>query len=400
MPPPKRGPSLRMRQNGPPPPQGPPPATPPADLHSFYRGSNLEDSQLPPQQHYAPPSVVQPQQGPSRPSAPAARSRAQRPPPRNARRVIAWDRIRLVFVYPIVALLAYGLLFNPAMRVNQLVAMGGDFSQDELEEQFNWSAWEGRYVWSLWWNRGKLLHLLNDHPRVERVRTRFILPGRLEVTFEPKERYAAFIHGGRAFWIAKDFTFCGLEPADQVAATRVMEGLNPNFLFGPDGKPLEDPFPEWPPLPGAPDDEKKRALYYYAKMLQLWRWMDHETNPAQSQVAWLELNWDRGIILHYKTEDEELHPPILLGWGMDLEHKYGQALTVYRSGRWWGERGIEIDLSADRNVVRTVGPAFPTEPLQPTTAMVDEEDDLRDPEPEATSTFQLPADPPQEPRDG
>ncbi|HYE76833.1 MAG TPA: hypothetical protein VEI97_02510, partial [bacterium] len=280
--------------------------------------------------------------------------------------------------------------------VSQMVALGADFSETELDDHFNWSDWQGRYIWALWVNRGPLLRLLNDHPRVERATVRFILPGRLEVTFQPKERYAAFISGGRAFWVAQDFTFCGLEPADRVAATRTMTGLSPGFLFAPDGTPLDDPFPEWPPLPGG--SAVNQGRYYYHQLLRLWRWMDHETNPAESLVDHLELNKDRGIILHYRTGQNQPHPPILLGWGPELERKYGQALTVYRSGRWWGATGIEIDLSSNRNVVRTIHDPVPLDAADagdsPTLAPADEARALGDPKGRSLSEFRVPMAPP------
>lgn len=256
----------------------------------------------------------------------------------------------LVFWIP-AAFLFQWLLFHPMWQVSQTVALGGQFTEEELERDFYWSAWKGEYAWALWANRGRLLPLLRNHPRIARADVTFVPPGRLEVRLQEKERYAALVHEGTAFIIASDFTFMALEPAGLVSASRLMTGLSPGILFDRQGRPLRDPFPIWPPQPAADDLDR----YYYAKLLQLWRWIDAERDPPPSQVAGLAVTPEQGIILIYRATSGQWHPPILLGYGPELQHKYGQALTVYRSGIWRQDRDLEIDLRFARTVVRTIG---------------------------------------------
>ncbi|MEO7992785.1 MAG: hypothetical protein ABI743_00165 [bacterium] len=308
-----------------------------------------------------PPHRPTPVPGQLRAIPPRPRTNASAPSviearPRPAgRRKLRTDRLRLIFVWPVVAVLAWGLMFNPLMKVQQMVALGSDFSEEELNSHFNWDAWKDQYIWAMWFERGTMLRILRDHPEVQDVSVRFVLPSQVQVTFTPKKRYAAFVNGDTAIWVAEDFSYFSTEPASKVAATRIITGLSPNFLFGPDGKPLKDPFPEWPPQPSTGDQTR----YYYSKILQLWRWIDAEQNPPVSQVASLEVDPERGMILHYKTRGGQQHPPILIGYGPELEHKYGQALTIYRSHRWWDAGNVEIDLRFDRNVVRTLPATLP-----------------------------------------
>lgn len=238
--------------------------------------------------------------------------------------------------------------------------MGSQFTEAELEEAFQLSAWEGRYTWEALLQSRRLHQDLLAHPRVAEARVQVRMPGQLELELREKERYAALIVEDQAYIIATDFSCMGVEPVDLVPTPRRITGLSPEIFFDADGRFLRDPFPEWPPQP----TRETLDRYYYAKVLQLWKWIDVETDPPLSQVAGIAADQDRGLTLHYRLGGGKLMSPMLLGSGADLELKYGQALTIYRSGHFRDRNDAEIDLRFNRSVVRTIGPEAVSEQQQ------------------------------------
>lgn len=277
------------------------------------------------------------------------------PPPRRRPRLVrlAARLTRLALVLGVLGGVVYGLLNLPMWKVTSVVALGGEFTEAELQESFDVESWNDQFIWARLGEKSRLERALNAHPRIDQASVRFVLPSRLELHIKEKERYAALIVDDQAYIIARDYSCMGVEPADRVRASRLMTGLSPAMFFAADGTMLRDPFPVWPPQP----TQEEMDRYYYAKLLQLWKWIDAESNPPLSQVAGLSVDPQRGLAIHYKLGGDVLYAPILLGSGADLESKYGQALTLYRSGMFRDRRDAEIDLRFNRSVVRTIAPA-------------------------------------------
>lgn len=340
---------------------GPPPrgSRPPAD-------NPFGSSPLPPGKPQPRSTVpATPSAGPRRPPTRQPISAAPPPAPTSGPRLkrgwrIFFRLVRLASPLALITGLVFGLLHLPVFRITSVTALGSQFTETELEEAFKLSAWEGRYTWEALLQSRRLRLDLLAHPRVADARVQVRMPGQLELELREKERYAALIVEDQAYIIATDFSCMGIEPVDLVPTPRRITGLSPEIFFDADGRFLRDPFPEWPPQP----TRETLDRYYYAKVLQLWKWIDVETDPPLSQVAGIAADQDRGLTLHYRLGGGRLMSPILLGSGADLEMKYGQALTIYRSGHFRDRNDAEIDLRFNRSVVRTIGPEAVSEQQQ------------------------------------
>jgi|GEM_PF-4261381 len=311
-------------------------------------------SPLPPPQRTGSPTPP-PQASVRSVPTPAYATQSPPPPPRPRRKPLvrlAARLTRLLLVVGIIGGALYGVLNLPIFKITSVVALGGEFTEAELQESFDLAAWDDQFIWARLDERSQLEQQLRAHPRIDTASVQFVFPSRLELHIQEKERYAALIVEDQAYIIARDYSCMGVEPADRVQATRLMSGLSPTMFMDADGNMLRDPFPVWPPQP----TREEMDQYYYAKLLQLWKWIDVEENPSMSQVAGLSVDPQRGLAIHYKLGGDQLYAPILLGSGADLETKYGQALTLYRSGMFRDRRDAEIDLRFDRSVVRTIAP--------------------------------------------